>query len=566
MSGNFLTPTALWKNFKTDGEVKAEIIAKTVDRDLSVIHLRISGKKTADGEVGIYATLTHKAQVTLAPAIVLVQDFNTNEANALSDELAEKGYVVLAVDIAGATDFNIGKTIEGVEKPYTLYPESLSYANYDKTAEDKSEIAGDASATCWYEWARVVRYAVEYLKTQSLVEKIGIIGIGGGATPVWQVVSDSCGISCAVIVANAGWKGYRGIDKFGDTPEPQFSDDALKYIAGIEPQAYAAHVKCPLMFLAPTNSPDYDIDRSYDTVSRISAKIYAAADYSVGERRTVGVDCFNEALVFLDAMLIKDAVLPKPLSVKSAVAGKPLQVEVSPDKTGLKDIAVYFAEGETLPALRAWEKVSAFKESENGAYLFDYTPYAGSKTVYFFARAEYDNGMRICSGVACKKMDESKYEDVKQRVLYSSRFSVGANGFYTAGENVGGIVFKTDKNSAVTVKNGPMDITGLFCPTGIVTFKINAEKYKPLQGALLMCDVFVKGGGDFKVNAIADYFGERTVYTAVVKLFGGLWQNVKIEINNFKTAQGLALKTYDNIEALEFSADSDFLINNILWV
>ena len=111
-----------------------------------------------------------------------------------------------------------------------------------------------------------------------------------------------------------------------------------------------------------------------------------------------------------------------------------------------------------------------------------------------------------------------------------------------------------------------MDITGLFCPTGIVTFKINAEKYKPLQGALLMCDVFVKGGGDFKVNAIADYFGERTVYTAVVKLFGGLWQNVKIEINNFKTAQGLALKTYDNIEALEFSADSDFLINNILWV
>ena len=203
MSGNFLTPTAIWKDFNIDGEIKAEIIAKTADCGLSIIHLRISGKKTADGEVGIYATLTHKAQITLAPAILLVRDFNTDD-DSLSFNLAEMGYAVLTVDIAGACEFNLNKTIEGVEKPYTLYPESLSYANYDKNAENKSEIAGDARATCWYEWGRVIRYAVEYLKAQPLVTKIGVIGMGGGATPLWQVLSASCGISCAVIVANAG--------------------------------------------------------------------------------------------------------------------------------------------------------------------------------------------------------------------------------------------------------------------------------------------------------------------------------------------------------------------------
>ena len=111
-----------------------------------------------------------------------------------------------------------------------------------------------------------------------------------------------------------------------------------------------------------------------------------------------------------------------------------------------------------------------------------------------------------------------------------------------------------------------MEIAGLFCPTGVTTFKVNVEKYKPLQGAMLMFDVFVKSGCNFSVKAITDYFGARTVYTAQFKLFGGLWQNVKTEINNFKTAEGLGLKSYENLQALEFSADEEFLINNILWV
>ena len=566
MSGNFLTPNTVWKDFKTHGEVKAEILAVCSSDNIAVSHLRISGRKTADGEVKIYAKLVRQAQLTLAPAILLVQDFN-GEDDETAKLLAEKGYAVLAVDIAGSADFNTAKSVDGVEKPFTVYPESLSYANYDAEAEYKAEIVGDARATCWYEWARVIRYAAEYLKAQSLFTKIGLVALGKAATPAWQVISANCGISCAVIAANAGWKGYRGIYKFGDTPEPQFTDDSLKYLAGIEPQAYAAHVKCPLLFLAPTNSPDFDLDRSYDTVSRVPQKLYAVADYSVGGRREINAEGFNDAIVFLDAMLVNEsAVLPETVSVKGSVVGDKIQVEVSPDKAGLKNLSVYFAEEEILPELRSWEKTTDAKETENGNYIFEYTPYADSERVFFFARAEYENGMRICSVVTCKKLGDGKISGNPQRVLYSSRQSVGASGFYHATEKSDAVRFNTDKNSAVTIKNGPMDISGLYCPSGITTFKINVGKYKPLQGAILMFDVFVKGGGNFRVNAVTRYFGEKTVYTAQIKLFGDLWQNVKIEINNFKTEQGLGLKSYDNIEALEFYSDESFLINNILWV
>ena len=81
-----------------------------------------------------------------------------------------------------------------------------------------------------------------------------------------------------------------------------------------------------------------------------------------------------------------------------------------------------------------------------------------------------------------------------------------------------------------------------------------------------MLDVFVKGGGDFCVKAITDYYGEKTEYTAKINIFGDLWQNVQLEINNFKTAEGMGLKSYENVEALEFSSEKRFIINNLLWV
>ena len=568
MANNFLTPTAIWKGFKCDG-VKADVICKSTVKGLTFTHLRIKGSKTVGGETGIYAVLTHKAQLTISsPAIVLVQDFGRGGDAELTKVLAEKGYTVLDVDIAGAAGFNLNKQVAGVEKPYTVYPESLSYANYDKSSEDKTEIIGDVRSTCWFEWGRVVRYAIEYLKTQPIISKIGVVAIGCAATAVWQTLSSDCGISCAVIVANAGWKGYRGIDKFGDEKEPQFNDDALKYLAGVEPQAYAAHVKCPLMLVAPTNSPDFDVDRSYDTVSRVSENLYTAVDYSVGGRREISAECMNGALVFLNEFLVKDkACLAGEIAVKSAYEDGVLRVEVMPDKSGLKNLSVYFAEEELCSALRSWRKVVNSEKSKSGR-LFRYTPYKDSEAVTFFARAEYENGLNICSQIYCKKFAAGEKTEFNQhRVFYSSRMSIGTNGFYPARENSdGAYVVNTDAKAVVRIKNGPMDIAGLCCPKGILTFKVNAEKYKPLEGAILMLDVFVKSGCDLCVKAITDYFGEKKEYVASVKLFGSLWQNVKLETNNFKTAEGMSLKTYEKVEALEISADEEFLINNLLWV
>ncbi|MBO4251080.1 MAG: hypothetical protein J5911_00270 [Clostridia bacterium] len=567
MSGNLLTPTIIWKNFAV-GEIKSEVMNAFFDNGFAVSHLRITGEKTADGEVGIYAVAVRKIKLDTAPAIVLVQDFKCVDLT-LAKTLASKGYIVLMTDIAGATDFNLAKRVEGVEKPYTVYPNSLNFANFDEQNENKAEIVGDAHATCWFTWGRVIRYAVEYLKTQPQIVKIGVMGIGRAATPVWQVISAKCDISCAVIVANAGWKGYRGIDKFGDTPEPQFNDDALKYLAGVEPQAYAAHVTCPLLLLSPTNNPDFDIDRAYDTVSRVPEKIYAAADYTVGGRYEISADAFDGALAFLEQLLVKDEpVLAGGITVKGAICEGAVKVEVMPDLNGLKNLSVYFSEEEISPALRFWNREAQAVSESGGVYEFSYTPYRGSGIVTFFARAEYENGQKVCSNIVCKKFDSDKTTQInKRRVFYSSRMLVGVNGFYPAKEVSDGYLnVNLDKDAVVRIKNGPMDIAGLCSKNGLLTFKINAKKYKPIESAMFMFDVYAAGGGELCVKAIVDFFGAKTEYSVNIKIIGDFWQNIQVELNQFKTAEGRALKSYEEVEALEFFADGEFLINNLLWV
>ena len=82
-----------------------------------------------------------------------------------------------------------------------------------------------------------------------------------------------------------------------------------------------------------------------------------------------------------------------------------------------------------------------------------------------------------------------------------------------------------------------------------------------------MFDVFSKEKGEMQVKLIADYFGAKVEYIETVKLLGGdVWQNVKIAINRYKTKEGMSLKTYEKIQAIEFSGQEEFLLNNALWV
>ncbi len=563
MAGTILTPGAIWRDFEIKNVPSAQEISQKKSGGINYTELYIDGRAIADGAIKIYAKLARAKSTEKAPAILLLGDF-TRSCDKIQDDLAKKGYIVLAVDIEGAR----------IEKEhFTIYPNSISHANYREVKDSLYKIKDDVKSTCWYEWTAVMRYALAYLKNVDGVTKVGGLGFGESCAVMWQVAGTDENLDCACFALNAGWNGYRGTYKFGGAKEASFSDDMYKFIAGVDPQSYATHVNCPVLMLSATNSDVYDIDRAYDTISRISGECYRAVHYSVGFCNSVSPKGYENVLIFFENTLKKKGkiTLPKEMEIKCEVVDGALSVQVVPDKKEIESLSLYVSEQTVRPSLRAWRRIDEYKSlSKKGEYEFEYAPYPESGMVTLFAKARYKSGFSICSPVISKKFKaEEMNAGYKSNIIYSSRLSgnvatfvVDCNGCETYDQ-----IFTSDSCS-VKVKKGPMGIEGATRKCGLTTFKINSLVDKPREDAILMFDAHSKVDIELNVKLITNYFDDKQTYISTVKLFGGnIWNNVKLPLNKFKTAEGMPLKKFNDIQAISFECEEgEFILNNALWV
>lgn len=562
MAGNILTPNAIWGGFKVNTPIGIEVVGERSKGNIIYSDVFIEGRKTADGCVEIFGVYAKSAQLSVStPAILVLNDLVSGVDYTLIEDLVKRGYAVLAIDLAGKVD---GK------ENFTIYPESVSYANYETVKDKLTAVDGDANQTCWYEWCCAARYALAFLKSQNGVSKVGAIASGDAATVLWQVAGTDELLDAAAFTLNAGWAGYRGIYKYAGTVEPQFDDNMYKFIAGIEPQAYAMHVKCPVLMLAATNSKLYDCDRVYDTVSRINENLFRAVHYSVGYEKGVGYNAYQNLLLFFNELLNKEggvADLPLEPEIKCEILNGEFLVEVTPSVKDLESVAVYVSEEQIAPSVRCWQKISAFTLSSDGKYTFKYLPYSNSGIVTAFATVKHNSGFELCTNIVAKRFKENEINQAfKQNIIYSSR-EENSESVFTSVEKEYDFITVSDK-SPVKVKKGPMGILGVTAKNGLLTFKMGAKRYKPTDGAMLMLDVYAKEKCVLTVKLFADYAGNKTEYIANVNVLGGdVWHNVQLEMNKFKTCEGMALKSYQKLDAIGFSVDGvDYLINNALWV
>ncbi len=563
MKGDILTPLTIWGGFKIAHTPEAELIEERKNGDIIISKVKIDGRKTEKGQVKIYGVIARKEEYSVMPSVLVLSDFNHPLDEKTAIELAKRGYLALAIDLGGKA--------EDVKR-YTEYPEDVSYANYELAKDKLYEIETDATETCWYEWCVAARYAAEYLDKQPCVNSIVGLGIAGGAGVLWQTVANNPLFYATAFAFNAGWKAHGRVYKYGGDTEPQFNDDVLMYVAGIDPQSYASHVSCPCLMLATTNSDEYDVDRAYDTVTRINENAYRAVNYSVGCADRVDEKAIEQISTFFGGFTRRSgerkSVLPEEPEIKCEIDGGKLVVDVKVDRNNLENVVIYVAEQVIKPSERTWIKVSENKKIGSGEYRFTYLPYNKSQIATIFAKATYRNGFDLCSNIIAKRFTE---KDVlpshKEKIIYTGR-NEGAESVFGAvyAEDKQYVWHETDKNS-VCVKKGPMSIDGVTASGGLITFKMSAEKYMPNDYAMLMLDLFVKQDSAFTVKLISDYHGNRVDYSCTQRVGGGkIWHNIMLEMSRFKTAEGRILKTYQNINAIEITADGDFILNNALWV
>ena len=557
-----LTLSAIWNGFKTPKSFNNTLLKEEIIEKFNISHNRLSGRKTSKGGVKIYYTTVKKKNVKIAPVVIIAQDFGCATDLTLAYKLASKGYICITVDLEGQKE---GKDF------YTEYPEDVSYANYDEELASKTSTE-DATKTCWYEWACALKYVYKFARETYAESKIGFFGINDGATTVIHTIATEENVSCAVLVGGSGWRAYKGIEKYGDTPEPHFNDDIFKFIAGIDAQTYSNKIKAPTLMLSATNSYRFDADRAYDTISRIEEDVYTAFNLSVNHRNVVDFASFNDAEIFLGKFLLeKEVNLPKEIIVKCEFEDGKCCIEVTPDEEDIKNLEIYVAEEIVSPSVRSWKRKTDVEEKNGNTYSFTYAPYYKSGKVFVFAKAYYKNRFVISSMIVCKSFGEQEVlPKTKGVIVYSSRIKEGNTAFAPLKENLTkpyGI--RIEDGGLVEEKEAFNDISGVTCKDGLITYRVGALKYQPSEDSIFMFDACADKEGKLRVGLLSYKNDVVIEYFTTIKIVGNTWQNVKLSVKSFKTKDGAPIRDFGGINAISFDVEdetTEFFINNALWV
>lgn len=562
-SPTILSPVMLWENFDATQPLKESAISEEVFDNVVYREVYFSGREVDDGRVrifGVYAKSKSTGRKSNKGAILILPDFCDTINYDVINLYVRQGYSVLMVDYRGEY---------ADAENYTKYPASISYANYSNVSECVDTVRTNAKHTCWYEWASVAKYAVSFLKTCQEVERIGVLGIKNGANIGWILCGTDARVDCFVPLFGAGWRGYKGIYKNGGE-DLRADDGNLCFLAGIDAHAYAQYVKCPVFYMTATNSPDFDFDRSIDTMMRINDGVIKYTNYAPFFRDVLNKNCKRNVDLFFAKYLVDfKLVFPnEPIlscMVDEDLVSCELELEVS-ELNKPKNVSVYVAEGGVNPSNRDWQLATQEKGLREDKINFSYKISGNCDFITLYAVVEYRSGITVSSNSISKKV--SSISPYPKKLLYSAKDKdVVFSTYNLKDKSSAGLYFENDDGILVTTcANG---ISGVYSPYGsIVSYKINNQNISINSNSIVVSDVYAEEYISLKVVFMVEISPTETAdYSCVLQLKGGnIWQNVSVKASEFKNSMRLSIKDFSKVVGIRFEAENKCVFNNVLII
>lgn len=557
---NILTPKSIWSNLDVSLDVCGETVSNFVEDGIKYEKVYLSGRETGEGRVKIFGTFAADEKSPSNCAVLIIPDSEDTVNKDILKMFVKKGYSAFMADIRGVH--------EGVND-FTIYPKNIEYANNSLSGRFKNFVDDSADKTAWFEWVGVGAYARKYLLERPEIEKIAALGIRDGGEVVWKLVTaaDFC---CAVTVGAAGWLAYKGLNKFA-AEELELNEERYRFLGGVDSQAYAPYVKCPMQILCTSNDVRFDYDRAYDTFSRINPDF--AADsviaYSITCNSCVDGFSTNDMFMFLDKHVKNRQVfIPKPIEINLSVdEGENLIAKVLFDAEGdLENFTLFMSENCKDSSLRDWTAVPIKRKLGEREYEFYLNVYEKTTSVFLLCKASYTNGFTDWSKVVSKKISGAfRNMQPKRRVLYSVK-SDGVSGFLlndTENFAVGGMFLP---NSAILpqIVTKTKNLQGLFCVGGLLSYRVNNAQMTPEKDSVLKIDVYADESA--KITFAITDLSSGEEFICVVPLLGGVWQSVMLDKKLFKNQNGVALSEFIQNSKFTVKCDSLYAVNNIMWL
>ena len=554
------TPVNLYADFTPNLPLRDSGSAdRELDGGVTYSTVYFNGRQTAEGRVNIFGTLARHNDGKTHPAILIIPDCVEEPDPRLSARFASLGYDVLTFDYAGGA--------EGAERR-TNYPSDLKFAYYSEDRKYIDFAEEDARHTAWYEWCCVARYAVNYLTEKLGAKKIGVLGIKTGSDLMWHLLSCDDRLTCAVGLFGAGWRAYRGFRKYGPAEEFPLDGERMRFIAGVDAHAFAPYCKCPVALFTSTNSAEYDADRAHDTLRRVNKKVDAFFCLSPRMREAVDENCFRNIMLFyavyLNGQRIQMAAEPK---LDMTLSGETVELKLSTTEVlKAKNVDIYVCEKEIVPARRNWIKLNNVEQEGDSNYRASYSLKNGGEILFAFAVVDYRNGITVSTPITVKKCPKTQV--IKTNLLYSNKSDGAGDYCYPVAQKdlLGGAIYY--RSSPLEIVKGPMGISGASSSAGLISYKVDESCVDIRSDSIFKVDVYCETAITFAVTLTTSVGSENERrYTAYVPVpRGEVWQNIVLNLRDFKTPDGKIIEEPGEINSIDYSGDGAFVINNVLLI
>lgn len=565
-TAELLSPVDLWRDFDRSLPLSDSVLNETVDGSVVYSCVSFYGRQVDLGDrvkiFGVFAYNKKFTKKTRKSAILIIPDVGKSIDYDLINAFVNQGYSVFSPDL-------YGKRQDG-DSNYTVYPDAVSYANYQSVGRHLDYCDGTAKSTAWYEWVAVSMYCVRFLKECRAIEKIGVLGEKDGANVAWQLcgIDRDGDINCFVPLFGAGWRTYRGVYKYSGK-EIAVNDERLRYLAGVDAHAYAQYVRCPVFYMTATNSDKYDCDRAMDTLARIPESILHNLNFSVKYLDCLDVNCKRNVDLFFANHLLgySKAVLPTTprlnLDVEDGVIKANLGLDFS-DVLRVKKLSVYVSADGQNPVFRDWREMKMLKSLEENSKNFVYNVPNNCSFVTAFGLVEYRNGYTVCSPMITKKT--VKVDGRKNNLLYSTSDILNGFSFLTPEKTeLCGSFFLCD--DPIEYVEGSDKICGVFSKYGLINLCFNDRTLNLTERNYLVFDANCVADAVLKATLVVEDDGAIDEFVFATALTGGdVWQKVLIKLSDFKNEKLLSVKKYDKIVALKLQVNEKCIFNNLLVV
>ncbi len=550
MRNTILTPITLWQNFNDGLPLKEVTIKSMLIGNAELNYIYFSGRKTESGRVRIYG-LYAKQKGKSKGSILIIPDYKDTIDPEIVVHFSNLGFDVLCVDYYGYNE----KLLD-----FTKYPEDVSYANYINSEKTFNFVEKTAKETCWYEWTAVARYAVSFLKAKTPESKIGVLGIKHGANVLWQLASMDKRVDASVFLYGAGWLAYKNTYKLiGNNIE--IDDERTKFLAGIDSQAYAQFVECPVLYLTSTNSEEFDSDRAIDTILRLNNKD-AYINFITNSKSILDIHALEDCEIFFKKYLSGEKISLGQPKIDIEIDGEDAIFNVtSTKKANITSVHVFSSFNDVNPKDRIWYNVLNYTQNKSGSYKFKQRVFGDCETIIAFAVVKYNNGFTVSSNYCYKKVNLKTTANVPSLLFSSTKMP---SNFIV--ENINskllGNVFTLDR--LYKLETGPCDICGISSENTLTTYAVRKFAHNLNSDSFIKFDVYFKTNDTLIVSVKNSQNNE---YFYKLSVSGEeSWQNIQLTLADFKNQSGQPIKNLNDIVSLSISALGTFMVNNFILI